>query len=98
MMKNQLINIGKKSKKSFSNKLDTRKKNQVLKDYCKLIEKNKKLIIKENEKDIKNAYRKKLKNNLIERLVLNDKKILNLIKSVKNVIKLKHIVVCNFDC
>ncbi len=89
MIKNQLINIGKKSKKSFLNKLNTRKKNQVLKDYYRLIEKNEKLIIKENEKDVKNAYRKKLKNNLIERLVLNDKKISNLINSVKNVIKLK---------
>ena len=89
MIKNQLINIGKKSKKSFLNKLNTRKKNQVLKDYYGLIEKNEKLIIKENEKDVKNAYRKKLKNNLIERLVLNDKKISNLINSVKNVIKLK---------
>ena len=89
MIKNQLINIGKKSKKSFLNKLNTRKKNQVLKDYYRLIEKNEKLIIKENEKDVKNAYRKKLKNNLIERLVSNDKKISNLINSVKNVIKLK---------
>ena len=89
MIKNQLINIGKKSKKSFLNKLNTRKKNQVLKDYYRLIEKNEKLIIKENEKDVKNAYRKKLKNNLIERLILNDKKISNLINSVKNVIKLK---------
>ena len=88
-MKNQLINIGKKSKKSFSNKLDTRKKNQVLKDFYRLIKKNKKLIIKENKKDIKNAFRKKLKDNLIERLILNDKKILNLINSVKKIIKLK---------
>ncbi len=88
-MRNQLINIGKKSKKSFSNKLDTRKKNQVLKDFYRLIKKNKKLIIKENKKDIKNAFRKKLKDNLIERLILNDKKILDLINSVKKIIKLK---------
>ncbi len=88
-MKNQLINIGKKSKKSFSNKLDTRRKNQVLRDFYRLIKKNKKLIIKENKKDIKNAFRKKFKDNLIERLILNDKKILDLINSVKKIIKLK---------
>ena len=60
-----------------------------MKDFYRLIKKNKKLIIKENKKDIKNAFRKKLKDNLIERLILNDKKILNLINSAKKIIKLK---------
>mgnify|MGYP001449629868 FL=1 len=73
-MKNLLFNIGKKSKKAFILKINENKKNKVLKDYCQLLEKNKKLIIKENEKDIKNAYKKKIKENLIDRLVLNEKK------------------------
>ena len=46
-----------------------------------MIERNKKLILKENEKDLRNAYKKKLKDNLIKRLVLDNKKILNIIKS-----------------
>ena len=88
-MKNLLLNIGKKSKKAFILKINENKKNKVLKDYYQLIEKNKKLIIKENEKDIKNAYKKKIKENLIDRLVLNEKKILDIINSVKKIIKLK---------
>ena len=88
-MKNLLFNIGKKSKKAFILKINENKKNKVLRDYCQLLEKNKKLIIKENEKDIKNAYKKKIKENLIDRLVLNEKKILDIINSVRKIIKLK---------
>ncbi len=57
-MKNLLINIGKKSKKAFSSQIPSDKKNKILKDYCSFIKKNKKIIIKENQKDIKNAYKK----------------------------------------
>ncbi len=88
-MKDLLIRIGKKSRKAFSSKIHSKKKNKVLKDYCSLIEKNKKLIIKENQKDIKNAYKKKLKDNLIDRLLLSDKKISNIINSLKKIIKLR---------
>ena len=88
-MKNLLINIGKKSKKAFSQKLNTIIKNKVLKNYHQLIQQNKKLIIIENRKDIKNANKKKLKDNLIKRLILNEKKIFDIINSIKKIIKLK---------
>ena len=88
-MKNLLINIGKKSKKAFSNQINSKKKNKILKDYYRLIEKNKKLILNENKKDVKNALKKKIKDNLIKRLILNDKKILDIINSIKKIIKLK---------
>ena len=88
-MKNLLINIGKKSKKAFINKLSSKKKDKVLKDYYHLIDKNRKLIIKENKKDVKNAIKKGIKDNLIKRLILDDKKISNIINSIKNIIKLK---------
>ena len=39
-MKKLLIGIGKKSKKAFSDQVDVKKKNKVLKDYCILINKN----------------------------------------------------------
>ena len=58
-MKKLLINIGKKSKKAFSNQISTKKKNKILSDYSQLIQKNKNLIINQNKKDIKNAYKKK---------------------------------------
>ena len=88
-MKNSLINIGKKSKKSLSIQLNSKKKDKILKDYFQLIEKNKNLILKENTKDIKRAYKKKLKNNLIKRLLLDEKKITDIIYSIKKIIKLK---------
>ena len=88
-MKNLLISIGKKSKKSVSFQVNTKKKNKVLIDYYKLIKKNQKLIIKENDKDISEAYKKKIKNNLLNRLSLDKDKINDIIKSIKQIIKLK---------
>ncbi len=57
-MKSLLLNIGKKSKKAFLCKIKSQKKDQVLKDFSQLIKKNKNNIIKENQKDIKNAKKK----------------------------------------
>ena len=88
-MKKLLINIGKKSKKAFVHKLSSKKKDIVLRNFYQLIDKNRKLIINENKKDIKNALKKKIKNNLIQRLILDDKKISNIINSIKRIIKLK---------
>ena len=88
-MKNLLINIGKKSKKAFAHKLSSKMKNKVLENYCNLIYKNKKLIINENKKDLEKAIKKKIKDNLLQRLVLDDKKISIIINSIKKIIKLK---------
>ena len=88
-MKNLLINIGQKSKKAFSYKLSSKKKNKVLNDYFHLIRKNKKLIINENKKDLENANKKRLKKNLLKRLVLDDKKILDIVNSIKKIVKLR---------
>ena len=88
-MKNLLINIGKKSKKAVVQKLSSQQKDKVLKDYYYLINKNRKLIISENKRDIKSANKKKIKNNLIQRLILNEEKISSIINSIKKIIKLK---------
>ena len=88
-MKSLLINIGNKSKKASLIKLDTEKKDKVLKDYYLLIVKNKKINKKENKKDIKKAKKKKLKGSLLRRLILDEKKILDIITSIKKIIKLK---------
>ena len=61
MIKNELIKIGKNSRKALEAQLNTKKKDQVLKDFCKLIEKNKNLILLQNKKDVKIAYQKNLK-------------------------------------
>ena len=88
-MKNKLILVGKNARKATNIKISKKIKNKVLNDYCNLLLKNKKLIIKENLKDIKIATQKKIKENLINRLILNEKKILQIIKSLKQIIKLK---------
>jgi len=88
-MKNLLLNIGKNSKKAFSSEVNSKKKNKVLKDFILLIKQNKKSILSANKKDINKAHKKGLKTNLINRLILNEKKILDIIKSVKDIIKLK---------
>ena len=83
-MKNILI-IGKKSKKAFENlkKVNHDRINKTLNYYVKLIIKNKKKIIRENIKDVKNLKRK----NVLDRLILNEKKIDNIIKSINTIKK-----------
>ena len=88
-MKNQIISIGLKSKKALSLQINSKMKNKVLKDYFHLIKKNKTLIINQNKKDINNLTKKKIKESLVKRLLLNDKKISEIINSIKNIIKLK---------
>ena len=88
-MKKYLFKLGKKAKKASNNSLDSKKKNQVLKDYQNLIYKNQLNIIRENKKDIKKANRIKLKQNLIKRLEIDKKKILQIVNSIKAIIKLK---------
>ncbi len=58
----------------------------VIKDYSRTILKNKKKIIKENIKDLKNIKRK----HLIDRLILNDKKIDEIRHSINEIAKFKN--------
>ena len=88
-MKKIIINIGERSKQAFAQPINTYKKNKVLSDYLKMIRKNKHLILKENKKDVNRAIKIKLRDNLINRLILNEKKILGIINSIQKIIKLK---------
>ncbi len=81
--------IGKKARKAIENKIDSRTKNRVLKKFLILLKKNEKKILYQNKKDIKFAEKNKIKTNLIERLMLNSKKLVSMRKSVKDIIKLK---------
>jgi len=88
-MKKKLINIGIKSKKAFLHQIDSKKKDKVLKNYYQLIFKNKKSILNANKKDVSLAYKKNLNESLINRLVLSEKKILDMINSIKRIIQLR---------
>ena len=60
-MNSYLITLGKKAKKASVNSVKSKKKDQVLKDYCNLIFKYQNNIIRENKKDLKEAKKKKIK-------------------------------------
>ena len=81
--------IGKKAIIASKNKVNSKSKNKVLDQYINLIKKNKKLIIKQNSKDIKLATRKKLRSNLVDRLTINQKKLNNICAAINSVRKLK---------
>ena len=81
--------IGQKAKNAVINKIDSKTKNKVLQKYISLIEKNKNSIIRANKKDIKFAIKKKLNNNLIDRLRLNYTKLNSVKTAIKNIINLK---------
>ena len=89
-MKENLIKLGKQAKKSFDVPVTSKIKDKVLQDYSNLIFKNQLRIIRENKKDIKTAKKKKLKENLIKRLLLDEKKIIQILNSIKNIRKLKN--------
>ena len=88
-MSKTLNKIGQNAKKAFETKVNSKLKNKVLIDYIKLIKKNKKKIINENCKDIRVAQSKGLKENLIKRLTLDDKKVDSIIKSIETIVKIK---------
>ena len=86
----QIMNlIGQKAKKASFEKINTKIKNKVLKRYASLLDNKKKLILKANTKDIKFALEKGLKNNLIDRLTINQKKLNDIRSSVNKIAKQK---------
>ena len=83
-----LENIGKNSKKAFEDLKTIRhdKIKKVLESYNKSLQINKQKIIKENKKDIKNVKRK----NLVDRLVLNEKRIEGIRHSIHEITNFKN--------
>ena len=87
---NKIMNsIGQNAKKAILNKIDTQTKNKILKRYALLLDKEKNSIISANQKDIKFAKKKGLKNNLIDRLTIDHKKLVGIKKSIEKIIKIK---------
>ena len=81
--------IGIKARKAFEIKINTKIKNKVLNNYAFLINKEKKSILRENKKDIKFAKNKGLKENLINRLLINEVKLKDIVSSIQKISKLK---------
>ncbi len=83
-----LNNIGKKARKAFEDlkSVNHKKVRKTLDDYNRILFTNKKNIIKENHKDIKNVKRK----NLVDRLILNEKRIEGIRFSINEIAKFKN--------
>ena len=84
-MNKYLNNIGVKSKVAFKNlsKIDIKKRNKVLENFIKSLKKNSKQIFKQNLLDVKACKRKEL----IDRLIINEKKIESIRSSISQIIK-----------
>ena len=81
--------IGQYARKAVLNKINTKTKNKILKRYASLLDKEKESIIKANQKDIQFALNKGLKNNLIDRLTIDQKGLTNIKNSINRIVKLK---------
>jgi glutamate-5-semialdehyde dehydrogenase len=83
-----LENIGKNAKKAFEDlkSVEHSKIKRVLENYNKSLFINKNKIIKENYKDVKNVKRK----NLVDRLILNEKRIEAIRHSINIIAKFKN--------
>jgi len=81
--------IGQNAKKASLEKVNSTVKNKILKKYASLLDKERNSIIKENIKDIKFALKKRLNNNLIDRLTISHNKLDNIKNSINKITKLK---------
>ena len=81
--------IGRYARKAVLNKINTKTKNKILKRYASFLDKEKESIIKANQKDILFALNKGLKNNLIDRLTVDQKGLTNIKNSINKIVKLK---------
>ena len=81
--------IGIKSRRASEKKVNVDTKNKVLNLYAKLLDKENKSILRENLKDIKFAKSKGIKENLINRLQIDEVKLKNIRDSVIKISKLK---------
>ena len=83
-----LIKIGKNAKKAFEDlkKVKHDRIKKILNDYSKVLLSNKKQIILENKKDVKNCKRERL----VDRLILNEKRIEGIRQSLNEIAKFKN--------
>ena len=90
-MSKYLINIGLRSRIAFQKSLSgsENKKNLVLKHFNKLLKREMTSILTNNKKDLKIAWKNKLRDNMIDRLILNKDRIENIRNSVNQIIKFK---------
>lgn len=85
-----LEEIGKKVKETTNklNTMSTKKKNEVLSKVAEAIENAQKEIIEANQKDIEIALQKGMKDSLIDRLKVNEKRIIDMAEGLRKIVDL----------
>ena len=80
-------NINKKSKEAFevNSRSSSKDRNLALLNISKIIKKEQEEILKANKIDIQNAKNKQLNNAFVDRLLLDDKRIDNIVESLKQI-------------
>ena len=81
--------IGQNARKASLDKINSKTKNKILKRYAFLLGQEKKSILKANQKDVLFALGKGLKSNLIERLTIDEKKLIGIKNSIDKIANLK---------
>ena len=83
--------IGEKAKFAslHLSRVNINKRNSVLKLFSKYLKTYSRSILSSNKKDVLNAKSKKIKDSMIERLKLNDKKIKRIRNSIEEIVKFK---------
>jgi len=91
LLQEEIINIAKRAKKAsrILATLDSKKKDKTLLFMADNLLKKRNAILKANSIDIKNAKAKGLSSAIIERLTLNEKRIVSMSDGLKNVAALK---------
>ncbi len=91
MIKEYVENICKKAKEAFFElaKADEKRINDVLLELAELIDKKREAIKQENLKDMKNGEQNNLSSALLDRLLLNDRRIDSMIESLQMLVSLR---------
>lgn len=86
-----LEEVGKRVKQTTQElrNLSTKKKNEVLLEVANSIKKAKKKILHENEKDIEVALQNGMKDSLLDRLKIDEKRIKDMAKALEKIADLK---------
>ena len=90
-LKKKILELAKRVKEAqkYLYKISEDTKDQILKEMAQRLKENKEMLLRENEKDVKKAKKDKMPSSFIDRLVLNEKRIEAMSKSLEEISNLK---------
>ncbi len=90
-LKKKILELAKRVKEAqkYLYKISEDTKDQILKEMAQRLKENKEMLLRENEKDVKKAKKDKMPSSFIDRLVLNEKRIEAMSKSLEEISNLR---------